>query len=89
MPRYYFHVHDGDGLDRDYIGTELASIHDARTEAVTVARELCHLWDDLTPGALNNMAIEVADETGQTLLSVSFPVATGQGKRGRLGGDPP
>jgi hypothetical protein len=78
MPRYYFHVHDGDSLDRDHIGTELANIPEARTEAVTVARELCHLWDDLPPGALNNMAIEVADGTGQTVLIVSFSGATGQ-----------
>jgi dihydroxyacetone kinase DhaKLM complex PTS-EIIA-like component DhaM len=78
MPRYYFHVHDGDGLDRDHIGTELTNIHEARTEAVIVARELCHLWDDLPPGALNSMAIEVADETGQIVLIVSFPVPTGQ-----------
>jgi dihydroxyacetone kinase DhaKLM complex PTS-EIIA-like component DhaM len=78
MPRYYFHVHDGDGLDRDHIGTELANIHEARTEAVSVARELCHLWDDLPPGALNKMAVEFTNETGQTVLSVPLPVATGQ-----------
>jgi dihydroxyacetone kinase DhaKLM complex PTS-EIIA-like component DhaM len=78
MPRCYFHVHDGDGLDREHIGTEFASIHDARTEAVSVARELCHLWDDLPPGALNKMAVEFTNETGQTVLSVPLPVATGQ-----------
>jgi hypothetical protein len=78
MPRYYFHVHDGDSLDRDHIGTELANIHDARTEAVKVARELCHLWDDLPPGALSNMAIEVTDESGHKVLVVPFPAATGQ-----------
>ena len=40
-----------------------------------MARELCHLWDDLPPKALNGMAIEVADETGQTVLVLPFPVA--------------
>jgi hypothetical protein len=74
MPRYYFHVHDGDRRDRDHVGTELADIHDARREAVNVARELCHLWDDLPPGALNNMSIEVADETGHIVLTVPFSV---------------
>jgi hypothetical protein len=49
MPRYYFHVHDGDGSDQDYVGTELASIHEARREAVNVARELCDLWADMPP----------------------------------------
>ena len=74
MHRYYFHVHDGDGRDRDRIGTELADIHEARSEAVNVARELCHLWDDLPAGALNNMVIEVTDETGHTVLMVPFSV---------------
>ena len=78
MPRYYFHVHDGDSLDPDRLGADLANIHEARTEAVNVARELCHLWDDLPPGDLNNMAVEVADETGQIVLTVPFRVVTGQ-----------
>jgi hypothetical protein len=74
MPWYYFHVDDGDGHDRDHEGTELASIHDVRNEAVNVARELCDLWDDLPPGALNTMAIEVADESSQTVVVVPFSV---------------
>ena len=78
MPRYYFHVHDGDSLDQDRSGADLANIHEARTEAVKVACDLCHLLDDLPPGALNNMVIEVADDTGQTVLTVPFRVATGQ-----------
>ena len=78
MRKYYFHVHDGDRLDRDYAGMDLANIHEARTEAVNVARELCHLWDDLPPGALNNMAVEVADESGQSLLTVPFTAAMGK-----------
>ena len=77
MPRYYFHVHDGDGRDRDHVGTELANIHEARSEAVNVARELCDLWDDLPPGALNTMAIEVAGESGQTVLIVPFSAVVG------------
>ncbi|MBL0407856.1 hypothetical protein JKG68_28540 [Microvirga aerilata] len=74
MPRYYFHVQDGDGRDQDRVGTELPSIHEARSEAVNVARELCDLWDDLPPGALNTMAIGVADETGHIVLTVPFSV---------------
>jgi hypothetical protein len=73
MRKYYFHVHDGDILDQDHAGTDLVNIHEARTEALNVARELCHLWDDLPPGALNRMSIEVADEAGQTVLVVPFP----------------
>ena len=77
MHKYYFHVHDGDRLDRDYAGMDLANIHEARTEAVNVAHELCHLWDDLPPGVLNNMTIEVADETGQIVVIVPFSVVIG------------
>jgi hypothetical protein len=44
---------------------------------VNVARELCHLWDDLPPGALNNMAIEVADDSGHTVVIVPFSVMMG------------
>ena len=78
MPRYYFHIHDGNGLDRDDAGADLFDFHDARTEAMNLARDLCYLWNDLPPGALNNMAIEVADETGQTLLVLPFPAAMGK-----------
>jgi hypothetical protein len=77
MPWYYFHVNDGLGRDRDHVGTELADIHEARSEAVKVARELCHLWDDLPPGALHTMAIEVGDETGHTVLIVPFAAVMG------------
>jgi hypothetical protein len=55
----------------------LATIHEARTEAVNVARELCLLWDDLPLGALNNMAVEVADEIGHTVLIVPFSAVMG------------
>jgi hypothetical protein len=55
----------------------LANTDEAHIEAVNVAREICHLWDDLPPGALDNMAIEVADETGQTVLVPPFPAAMG------------
>ncbi len=75
MPPYYFHIHDGNGLDRDDAGTDLVDFHEARTEAMTLARDLCYLWNDLPAGALNNMAIEVADDIGQTVLVLPFPAA--------------
>jgi hypothetical protein len=78
MPRFFFHIHDGNGLDRDDAGMDLVNIEDARTEALSLARDLCYLWNDLPPGALDNMAIEVADEAGQTVLVLPFPAAMGQ-----------
>ena len=78
MPRYFFHIHDKDGIDQDDAGVDLVAFHDARSEDLSLARDLCYLWNDLPPGTLNNMAIEVADDTGQTVLIVPFLLATGQ-----------
>ena len=75
MPRYFFHIHHKDSIDQDDAGTDLANFHDARSEALSLARDLCYLWNDLPPGALNNMAIEVADESGQAVLVLPFPAA--------------
>jgi len=77
MPRYFFHVHDGEGLDRDHIGTDLPTIEEAYMEAVKVAHDLWHLWDDLPPEDLNNMAVVVVDGAGQTVLTATFPKAQG------------
>ncbi len=77
MPRFFFHIHDGKDLDRDDAGMDLANIDEARIEALNVARDLCYLWNDLPPGALNNMVIEVADESSQTVLVLPFPAAMG------------
>ncbi len=77
MPRCYFHVRDGSNLDRDRIGTDLHDANEVHTEALKVARELCALWDDLPPDDLNQMAVEVADEAGQTVLVLPFSEAAG------------
>jgi hypothetical protein len=77
MPRYFFHIHDGNGLDRDDEGMDLVNIDEVRTEAMSLARDLCYLWNDLPSGTLNNLAIEVADESGQTVLVLPFPAAMG------------
>lgn len=77
MPRYFFHILDGNGLDRDDAGVDLVTFHDARSEALNLARDLCYLWNDLPSGILTNMAIEVADEAGQTVLVLPFPAAMG------------
>jgi hypothetical protein len=77
MPRYFLHICDGSNLDRDDAGMDLFNIDEACTEAMSLARDLCYLWNDLPPGALDNMAIEVADELGQTVLVLPFPAAMG------------
>jgi hypothetical protein len=76
MPRYYFHVHDGDALDRDDIGADLHDLREIRAEAVTIARELRSLWDDLPSGALDKMAIMVG--AGEIVLITPFTDAKGR-----------
>jgi hypothetical protein len=39
MPRYFFHVIDGEEL-RDAVGTELAGVPEARAEAIVVSGEM-------------------------------------------------
>lgn len=38
MPRFYFHIRHGDAVKQDPEGSELASIEEARQEAVLAAR---------------------------------------------------
>jgi hypothetical protein len=75
MTRYYFHVQDGTGLDKDHIGADLRDLGEVHIEARKIAREPCALWDDLPPGHLDRMAIEVVDDSGQPVLVVPFSEA--------------
>jgi hypothetical protein len=68
MPLYYFHIRNGDKLERDPDGMELPDMDAALAEALTVARELLGEISDLGREAV----IEVADEAGQTLLTLPF-----------------
>ena len=79
MTRYYFHVQDGTGLDRDSIGADLRDLDEVQIGAMKVARELCALWDDIPPGDLDKMALEVVDDSGQTVLIVPFSEVTEAG----------
>ena len=74
MTRYYFHFRDADSLDEDLYGLDLPALEDAQAEAREMAQDLRKTWGDLPLDDLNNMAIEVADETGQTVLIVPFTV---------------
>ena len=73
MPRYFFHVRAGGAVQRDSEGTELADIEAARHEAVERA---CAIWSKDPPDPEHNdHTFEVADETGETVLVVSFSEA--------------
>ena len=71
MHRYFFHLRDGGNLVPDETGMELASLEDARREAVQSARDI--LADQLRAGqALDGQRIEIADERGEVLVIVTF-----------------
>jgi hypothetical protein len=77
MPRYYLHLRDSDGLGEDPEGIELPDVDAAYAEALRVAREMRLLWADMPLEARKELAFEIADETGNTLLTVPFSEAEG------------
>ena len=70
MPRYFFHVREGNTLHRDSEGQELADAAAARGEAISTGREI--LGEKLLHGGeLNSRTIEIADESGRVVDSVN------------------
>ncbi|MBA2587912.1 MAG: hypothetical protein H0U98_04730 [Alphaproteobacteria bacterium] len=70
MPRYFFHIREGESLSRDTEGQELADGAAARREAVSTGREL--LGEKLLHGGeLDGRIIEIANEKGEVLDRVS------------------
>ena len=63
MARYYFHIKDGAELIQDPEGSELATMEDARSQALKSAREL---WADAIKSGsrLGADAVIIADEHG-------------------------
>ena len=73
MPRFFFNMRESSGLTRDPEGAELPDIEAARHAAVDRAFAI---WSKDPPDpAHNDDTFEVADETGQTVLLVSFSEA--------------
>ena len=71
MPKFYFHIRHGDVVKQDPEGSELASIEEARQEAVLAAREL--LAERLLRGQpVNDDVFEIADEGGIVVDTVAF-----------------
>jgi hypothetical protein len=70
MPRYFFDVHDG-VHDIDALGTDLAGIDEARTEAAQMAGRL--LADDAKKfWSGHEWTVSVRDESGLVLFSLIF-----------------
>jgi hypothetical protein len=77
MPRYFFHVRDGDELlTDDGDGEEHANLDAAREAALDGARDI------LSEAALSGKAaslrarVEVTDESGKTVLTIPVGHAT-------------
>lgn len=67
MPRYYFHVAGTTSYVLDNEGTELASLADARCEAVEDARTL--MSNAILNGRdISGRSIEICDDSGAVLL---------------------
>ncbi|MES2473312.1 MAG: hypothetical protein V4601_10805 [Pseudomonadota bacterium] len=70
MPHYYFHVREGSDISRDEEGQDLPNVEAARREAISSSREI--LGEKLLHGgSLNHRTIEIADETGHVVDTVS------------------
>lgn len=76
MPRYYFNIRDGYDLDEDEEGVDLPSLDAAKAEAQATVEEL---RDELGADA-NSIQLEVTDEEGHRLFSLSF-ARPGHGRR--------
>lgn len=68
MPRYFFHVSDGD-LSHDIEGTEFTDIHVAQSQAIRMSGDIlrdmgARFWDG------TEWKLEVADERGEVLFAL-------------------
>lgn len=82
MPRYFFHVRDGDDYP-DLQGTVLDDLSAARTEAVRFA---CALLADKpeTFWKADEWTLRVADGTGLTLFQLTFFATDAPAVRGGI-----
>jgi len=70
MPRFFFHVRDGDTGYLDNEGTELSDLTEAIREA---QKDIRYIYNEmLLPGPLSSQVIEVVDEAGETVATVAF-----------------
>ena len=76
MPRYFFHVTDGQ-LYRDNIGTELSSLEDARREARATFGDLIRNRDEWTA---NEWQVDIANDEGLTLLTLNVLIQEVRGE---------
>ena len=70
MPRYYFHIRDGQDLVQDEEGSEVADLEAAKSEARDSARDLA-IDEIRNKRPVDGRKVEIADGDGQTLAVVA------------------
>lgn len=75
MPRYFFNVRSRSDLVSDHEGTELASLEEARLEAILDARAAMSRAILQGQDVSRRYVIEIVDASGTLLLSVPYTVA--------------
>ena len=74
MPRFYFDVHNGDGVTLDEDGLELADQRSAKMIAMDSVRSI--IAEEARKGFLDLAGrIDVKDDAGEVLLIVHYPEA--------------
>jgi hypothetical protein len=64
MPRYFFHVHLGETIERDTIGLELSALDDAIADAEQARIEI------MLEDALDELWLEIVDQSGSVVAMV-------------------
>ncbi len=64
MPRYFFHVHLGETIERDTIGLELSALGDAIADAEQARIEI------MLEDALDELWLEIVDQSGSVVAMV-------------------
>ena len=77
MPRYYFHIRQGDAVIHDDGGSECRSLEAVRDEALESAREI--MSEGVRSGALDeNRTFVVKDDKGDIVHELPFEAAIAQ-----------
>ncbi len=79
MPRYFFHVVEGERHFLDEHGRELEGLHEAHTHALYLIEKLIRFVPDW-PAA--NCRIRISLANGETVLNVLCPALTSPKRRG-------
>jgi hypothetical protein len=72
MPKFYFHLRNATGISIDQDGIDLPNAAVARREALISAHEITSEMLVVDALSLNDAVLEVVDQSGETIATVSF-----------------